>query len=134
APQDVDELGQLVELPATQHPAAARDPRIARGGDERARALAAPHRPELQDVEWRAPAPDPGLPEEDRPGPAQPDGQRRRGEEGAQEHQQDARPQDIETPLERVVHDARSRLACGHATATLRLRPSATAARTAVTT
>src|SRR5207253_2311730 len=74
APQDVDELGQLVELPATQHPADAGHPGIACRGDERARALARPHRPELQDVEWRAPAPDPGLPEEDRPGPAQPDG------------------------------------------------------------
>src|SRR5207245_3075637 len=98
------------------------------------RALADPHRPEFQDVEWLAPESDPGLPEEDRPGAAQPDGKRRRGEEGAQEHEQEARPDDIETPLERLVHDSRSRLACGHATATLRLRACATASRTVATT
>src|SRR2546430_7379388 len=127
APQHVDELGQLIDLPAAQHAAHARDAWIAGAGDERTRAPGGPHGTKLEDLERLAASPDADLPKEDRSRPAAFDGDCRHREDGAQEDEQRDRHHEVDAPLERVV--GRS-----HATANLRRRPSAVVSRTAAIT
>src|SRR2546426_6926336 len=103
--QDVEKLWQLVERPAAQKCADARDPRIAlRGevaGTQQVRAL--DHRPELEDLE-RAPVPaDPLLPEDHRAARLELDRERSRKQERRSDDDADHRDNEVERALRQLV-------------------------------
>ena len=90
APQDVDRLGQLVEMEPAQHLPRARHPPVPRRGQYGPGAVLRVfhHGPELEDGEHPAAAAQAGLAVEHPPAVLQPDGQRDNGAEQSPQRQQ----------------------------------------------
>src|SRR5690606_13109401 len=112
APQDVPELGQLVEAGPPQQAPGPRDPGILPAADHgllvlvHAAGRTVHHGPELQDLERAPVLADPRLAEEDRPRAVQPRDQRDEPEGAGQRGQRPSAHGHVERPLHPVSHDS----------------------------